>query len=140
MLLRIIGVLPAASFSIISTIEFHKIFDLTSSAFFASSMAFLFSQFLDIKIFHFLKCMSPGRFLWLRNGVSTVVSQFVDTSIFFLILFMLGVISINSISSIFLSTITLKAILAILDTPLFYAGVFLLKRKMKSEDFSEKTT
>lgn len=137
-LLKIIGALPATSFSLVNAAEFHKIFDLTSSAFFASSMAFLVSQLLDIQVFYFLKCITPDRFLWLRNGVSTILSQFIDTSIFFLILFILDVISINSISTIFLSTIAIKALLAVLDTPLFYIGIFLFKRNPDPKPLVEK--
>jgi uncharacterized integral membrane protein (TIGR00697 family) len=137
-LLKIVGLLPTTSFSIVSSVEFHKIFDLTSSAFFASSIAFLFSQFLDIQIFHSLKCMTPNRFLWLRNGVSTIISQFMDTSVFFLILFILGVIPIDSIFSIFLSTIVLKVVLAVLSTPFFYAGVFLLKKNTEHAGFAKQ--
>lgn len=138
LLLKIIGFLPATSFSIVSATEFHKIFDLTSTAFLASSIAFLASQFLDIHIFHSLKCRNPNRFLWLRNGVSTIVSQFTDTTIFFLILCMFGIISLDSILSVFLSTIFLKAVLAVLDTPFFYAGVFLLKRNFKQVTFAKQ--
>ena len=41
--------------------------------------AYLIAQFLDVRIFHFWKHRTGGRMLWLRNNLSTIPSQFVDT-------------------------------------------------------------
>ena len=53
----------------------------------ASLGAFVFSQSIDIFIFHSLKYKYKGKYKWLRNNASTMTSQFVDTIIFIIIAF-----------------------------------------------------
>lgn len=83
----------------------------------ASMGAFLCSQFLDIYIFHNLKDKYNGKHKWLRNNVSTMTSQLIDTIIFTTIAFY-GVID-NLVLTIIVQYIV-KLILAALDTPFFY--------------------
>ena len=45
----------------------------------ASMIAYLLAQFCDVQIFHFLKKATNGKYLWLRNNGSTLVSQLVDS-------------------------------------------------------------
>ena len=131
-IINIIDNLQIASCSLLQTLEFSKVFHLSSMNFIASSIAFLFSQFLDIKIFSLLKSYMPGRYLWLRNGVSTITAQIIDTLIFFFILTVMGVLPVSIFWTVFLSTIFIKIIWAILDTPLFYLSVFFLKHLDKN--------
>ena len=65
--------------------EFYHIRKLTLGATAASMIAYLTAQFIDVQIFHFLKKKTNGKMLWLRNNVSTLVSQLVDTSAVILI-------------------------------------------------------
>ncbi|PCH81778.1 MAG: hypothetical protein COB96_02440, partial [Planctomycetota bacterium] len=65
----------------------------------ASMTAYLFAQFVDIRLFHFWKNLTKGRHLWLRNNGSTVVSQFLDSTLVVLVLFW-GVKSGNEMWSI----------------------------------------
>mgnify|MGYP003306098265 FL=1 len=44
-----------------------------------SMTAYLFAQFVDVRIFHFWKRLTYGIHLWLRNNASTVASQLLDT-------------------------------------------------------------
>ena len=78
---------PAIENSPINNNEFHKVFGLSPLAVFASMMAYLCAQFVDIKIFHFWKKKTNGKHLWLRNNFSTFASQFIDT---FTVLFLLS--------------------------------------------------
>ncbi|MBY0462739.1 MAG: queuosine precursor transporter [Alphaproteobacteria bacterium] len=126
--------IPATSFSLISQDDFHKVFVLSGSAFFCSSVAFFISQRLDITIFHAIKVLTKSRILWLRNNVSTIVAQIVDTTVFFGLIYMLGVASFEAITQIYFSTLFLKIILAVIETPLFYLGVFFLKDKTNKEN------
>ena len=41
--------------------------------------AYLVGQLVDIALFHWLRGLTRGKHLWLRNNGSTLVSQFVDT-------------------------------------------------------------
>jgi len=85
----------------------------------ASYAAYLVSQFHDIWLFHLLKQSFRGRHLWLRNNVSTSISQLLDTLIFVSIAF-IGVFSWSVLWQIYLTTWVLKVFVAILDTPFIY--------------------
>jgi uncharacterized integral membrane protein (TIGR00697 family) len=89
----------------------------------ASLCAYLVSQFYDVASYHFLKKRKPGtRWLWLRNNLSTLVAQLLDTLIFTTIAFY-GVFEGNVFASIVWTTYALKALTALLDTP----GIYLAK-------------
>lgn len=45
----------------------------------ASMLAYLLAQYLDVMLFHLLKRLCSNKHLWLRNNVSTIISQWVDT-------------------------------------------------------------
>ena len=59
--------------------EFYHIRKLTLGATLASMIAYITAQFIDVHIFHFLKEKTKDKKLWLRNNVSTLISQLVDT-------------------------------------------------------------
>ena len=46
---------------------------------FGSMVAYLLAQLCDVHLFHWLKRLTNGRHLWLRNNGSTLISQAVDT-------------------------------------------------------------
>lgn len=83
----------------------------------ASLIAYLFSQSWDVFVFHKLKDKSEDK-KWLRNNLSTMTSQIIDTAIFITIAFY-G--TVPSILTMIVSQYVIKAILALLDTPFFYA-------------------
>lgn len=58
---------------------FYQIRKLTMGATLASMVAYLCAQFIDVRIFHFLKEKTNGKKLWLRNNVSTIISQLIDS-------------------------------------------------------------
>jgi len=60
----------------------EAIFNLMPRVVFASLSAYLVSQHHDIWAFHFWKKLTKGKWLWLRNNLSTMVSQLIDTSVF----------------------------------------------------------
>ncbi len=85
-----------------------------------SILAYLVSQFLDIKLFAMIKEKMPqDKYLWVRNNGSTLVSQLVDTVIFVPIAF-LGVYDFSIVMSIFLTTYFFKVLVAFADTPFIY--------------------
>ena len=59
---------------------FFEIKNLAFGAVGASMIAYLAAQFCDVRLFHFMKRLTKGRHLWLRNNVSTMVSQIVDST------------------------------------------------------------
>ncbi|MEM0953105.1 MAG: queuosine precursor transporter [Pseudomonadota bacterium] len=88
----------------------------------ASITAVVVSQLLDIYVFNEIRSMTGDRWLWLRNNGSTLVSQAVDTLIFYLIAFY-GLIDNDALISLLTGNYLLKILLAALDTPLVYAAV-----------------
>ncbi len=58
---------------------FFEIRELTFGAVSASMIAYLTAQFCDVYVFHWIKDLTRGKHLWLRNNASTLTSQLVDT-------------------------------------------------------------
>ena len=83
----------------------------------ASLGAFSVSQFLDVLLFHKLKESCNGKKKWLRNNLSTMTSQLVDTLIFITIAFY-GVV--DNLPAMVLGQYVIKLLLALGDTPFFY--------------------
>ena len=91
----------------------------------ASLLAYGFSQTHDVWAFHFWKKKWPAtRHLWLRNNLSTIVSQLIDSIVFTLAAF-IGVFSEGVLIEIIISTYLLKLIVAVLDTPFVYLGKYI---------------
>ena len=85
----------------------------------ASLTAYLISQTLDILFFANLKKIHKKRYLWLRNNLSTIFSQFIDTIIFTLIAF-LGIFPWIIILQIFITSMIMKIVISFCDTPFIY--------------------
>ena len=94
-----------------------------------SMIAYLFAQFVDVRIFHFWKKLTKGKHLWLRNNGSTIASQLVDTTLVICILFV-GVWNADQILSDIIDGWVFKMLMAILDTPIIYGVIYLLKGKI----------
>ena len=84
----------------------------------ASVCAFFVSQNVDVHLFFYLKKRFPSLW-WLRNNVSTMLSQFIDTMMFFHIAF-LFVYAWEQVLLMVLFDFMMKVFLALLDTPFFY--------------------
>lgn len=86
---------------------------------FASLTAYLISQSHDVWFFARLKRKHKKHHLWLRNNLSTITSQLLDNIIFTLIAFV-GVFSWEIIIQIFITSLIMKGIVAVCDTPFVY--------------------
>jgi len=135
---------PATTWSPIDDPVFSKVFGATAIAVFASMMAYLLAQYIDIQIFHFWKRLTKGKHLWLRNNFSTFLSQFVDTFTVLLLLCSFGKIDWSLFGGLLLGGFLFKVLIAILDTPLLYLAVFAFRKRFKlavGEELTElKTT
>ena len=87
-----------------------------------SLVAYLVSQHHDIAAFHFWKARTRGRFLWLRNCASTMVSQAIDSALFCFIA-LWGLYDTGTWLEILATTYILKWVVALLDTPFLYLAV-----------------
>jgi uncharacterized integral membrane protein (TIGR00697 family) len=91
----------------------------------ASIAAFVVSQFHDVWAFEYWKKKTGGRHLWLRNNLSTLVSQLLDTTIFMFIAFyrISPKFNVPFIISLIIPYWSFKILFAIIDTPLCYIMV-----------------
>jgi len=106
---------------------FVSVFHVGGYLVFASLTAFITSQLLDISLFQFFRNLTKGKHLWLRNNVSTTLSQLVDSVIFTSIYFFWGLgLEFAVCIQLFLYMYGFKLVLALVDTPLCYLGVTLL--------------
>ncbi len=119
----------AAAWSPVSSDTFHQVFGLSGAAVFASMMAYLFAQYIDVHVFHFWKKLTNGRHLWLRNNASTVFSQFIDTFSVLFLLCTFDVIAWDKFSILLLNGFLFKVFFAAFDTPIFYVCSWYLRKK-----------
>lgn len=120
---------PATSWSPVKDDMFSTVFGNTAIAVFASMMAYLLAQFIDIHIYHFWKRLTKGKHLWLRNNFSTFLSQFVDTLTILLLLCSFGIIAWSRFKGLLVAGFLFKVMIAALDTPFLYLGVYLFKKR-----------
>ena len=116
----------AVEWSPIDNTTFTKVFGLTGPAFFASMVAYLSAQLIDVRIFHFWKRLTKGKHLWLRNNASTMFSQLVDTSVILIILCSAGVIEWERFYSLWMMGWLFKVLVALIDTPIIYGVIYLI--------------
>ncbi len=83
----------------------------------ASLIAYIVAQNHDVWAYHYLKKLFKGKHLWIRNNLSTGVSQIIDSILFVSIAFF----GITPVLPVIISTIVVKFIIAALDTPFLYA-------------------
>lgn len=104
---------------------FYLIYACASGSVFASMLAYISAQFFDVQIFHYLKRKTRGKALWLRNNVSTLCSQGIDSIVVISVTFGASLASGQmQLSAFFLlmgSNYLFKMCAAILDTlPLYF--------------------
>jgi uncharacterized integral membrane protein (TIGR00697 family) len=119
---------PAIDTSPIGDELFTKVFGLSPIAVLASMIAYLFAQFIDIRIFHFWKDYTNGKHLWLRNNFSTFTSQFIDTLTVLLLLCSFGVLPWSIFYDLLISGFLFKVLIALLDTPVLYLTVYYFRK------------
>ncbi len=93
----------------------------------ASMVAYLISQLHDVWAFHFWSRVTKKRFLWLRNNLSTMTSQLIDSAVFVTIAFV-GTMPFDALQSIFVGQYLIKLVIAAVDTPIVYLLVWLWRR------------
>lgn len=120
---------PAIDGSPIKDDLFTMVFGATAVAVFASMMAYLLAQYIDIHIFHFWKRLMKGRHLWFRNNFSTFTSQFVDTFTVLFLLCSFGKLPWELFGGLLLSGFLFKILVAALDTPILYGAVYAFRKR-----------
>ncbi|MCH2191207.1 MAG: queuosine precursor transporter [Gammaproteobacteria bacterium] len=116
---------------------FYLLYANTTGAVFASMMAYLLAQYVDVYLFHWIKKKTGGKHLWLRNNGSTMVSQLVDSitviTVTFGAAYLAGDMSLIILISLMFSNYLFKLASAIVDTPIIYFLVARLRPYLKLE-------
>ncbi|WP_405564854.1 queuosine precursor transporter [Polaribacter sp. Asnod6-C07] len=122
---------PATNWSPVNNGIFVEVFGAAPLAVLASMMAYLFAQFIDIRVYHFWKQYTKGKHLWLRNNFSTFSSQIIDTLTVLLLLCSFGIIDWGNFLGLLISGVIFKVIIAFLDTPILYLIVYAFRYRFK---------
>jgi uncharacterized integral membrane protein (TIGR00697 family) len=127
-ILQLGGYFNAIDSSPVGDDVYSQVFANSWRVIFASTVAYLLAQLVDVRLFHFWKRLTNGRHLWLRNNASTILSQLVDTTLVVSVLF-IGVEPINKILLFILHGWLFKMLCALIDTPLLYLTVWAGRKK-----------
>lgn len=116
---------------------FFQIRKWTFGATVASMIAYLTAQFVDVHVFHFLRKVTKGKKLWIRNNGSTLTSQLVDSLAVVSITWFFapeaisikpGETIIHALMVLILSNYVFKLVSALIDTIPFYYGTAWLSK------------
>lgn len=108
--------------------EFETILGGSFRVILASLISYIASQNLDVTIFHRMKAKHGEKKLWLRNNLSTMTSQLIDTTLFITIAFW-GVVPTNVLLGMIVTQYVFKFCIALIDTPFVYLLVKMTKGK-----------
>tara|TARA_B110000046_G_scaffold161293_1_gene174937 strand:+ start:305 stop:982 length:678 start_codon:yes stop_codon:yes gene_type:complete len=124
------GQFNAIDTSPVSDGVYKSAFGNSTRVIFASMVAYLVAQLVDVRLFHFWKRLTNGRMLWLRNNASTILSQLVDTTLVVAVLFY-GKESWETMGSYIQDGWFFKALAALIDTPVIYLLAWIIRKQFK---------
>ncbi|WP_323757177.1 queuosine precursor transporter [Roseivirga sp.] len=117
---------------------FQKVFSQGLNIIFASLVAFLIGQFVDVYVFHKLRKITGHNKIWLRATGSTLISQLIDSFVvLFVAFYFLGAWPIEQVLAVGLTNYIYKFLIAILLTPLLYIAHYFIDRYL-GKDVSEQ--
>ena len=125
--------LNATEWSKIDGETFHKVFGMYHIAFLGSMLACYTSQSIDIRIYLWIKKLTKDRYLWLRNNVSTATSLLIDTSVVIGFMTLCGALAPETMMPLIFNSYAFKLFVTICSTPVFYLGVWAIKRATNSK-------
>ena len=85
-----------------------------------SLTAYLVSQRFDVWFFHYLKNLTNGKKLWLRNNLSTMASQLIDTLIYQFTWVLATDLTFTQAFAISMAKYIIKILIALIDTAFIY--------------------
>jgi uncharacterized integral membrane protein (TIGR00697 family) len=108
--------------------EFNKIFAGSLPIMIGSIVAFIVSQFVDVRAFWLMRKITGDRFIWLRSTGSTLISQLVDSYLVLFIGFLLpGKKTFDEVMFLGITGYLTKIVIAVCLTPVIYFVHFLIK-------------
>lgn len=112
---------------------FNKILGQGQRIILGSLLAFLVAQLVDVVVFQKLRRATGSKMLWLRATGSTLVSQLVDSFVVLFVAFY-GTFSTAQIIAIGITNYLYKFAVAVLLTPVIYAGHYLIDQYLGKEE------
>jgi uncharacterized integral membrane protein (TIGR00697 family) len=119
--------LQATSWSKVDNSIFHLVFGNYGLGFVGIIVACYVAQLIDVTLYLAIKKLTGGRFLWLRNNGSTLISLFVDTFVAISLLTMLGIFPKEHMWLIIANSYSYKLFVTVCNTPVFYVLVAAIK-------------
>ena len=120
--------LSALNWSRVNDHTFHHVFGMYGVSFIGSLLACYLSQTLDVYLYLLIKKVTKGKFIWLRNLVSTAISLFVDTSFIISFMALFGIFQWSNAWELIEGSYSFKLVFTVLNVPLFYLYLYLIKR------------
>ncbi|KKP89310.1 MAG: hypothetical protein UR91_C0004G0004 [Candidatus Nomurabacteria bacterium GW2011_GWC2_35_8] len=133
----IVGKLPAAP-GWDNQNAYDAILGLTPRIVIASLFAYICGSFSNSFILAKMKLWTSGKYLWTRTIGSTIVGEFIDSTLFILIAFF-GILPSSLLLTLIISNYIFKTLVEIVFTPVTYRMISFLKRN-ENEDFYDKDT
>lgn len=99
-------------------------------------LGYYISQRADIYIYHKIKHLTNGKHVWLRNNVSTIFAQLLDSIIWISVAFY-G--TVPNITDLIAGEYLVKVIIALMDTVIIYTILIILAGKIKQKLPEPKT-
>ena len=111
---------------------FQILYENTSGIVVGSMVAYMLAQYWDVQVFHYIKRFTGEKHLWLRNNLSTMTSQLIDTAVIsgftFGVALFAGDISLRQFLIFLGSGYAFKVTVAALDTGPMYLARHYLRR------------
>lgn len=111
---------------------FEGVYEFVIANTVASMIAYLIAQSVDVRLFHFWKKVTKGKYLFIRNNGSTMFSQLVDSTAILSILYFSGnlgdnITTLGALGILIINSYLFKFFFALFDTPLVYISVWFFK-------------
>ncbi len=111
----------------------------TFKAVIVGNLVYFISQSLDVFVYAKIKAWNDSsKTLWIRNNGSTFVSQLVDTVLVTIGFALVGIFPMEIAGSIIITTLIVKYIAAIIDTPFLYLMNLIKPTDLETKSGSEK--
>lgn len=106
---------------------FQKVLSQGLNIIFASLVAFVIGQLVDVSVFHRLRRITGPKKIWLRATGSTLISQLIDSFVVLIVAFyFLGGWSLTQVMAVGITNYIYKFLIAILLTPILYVAHYLI--------------
>lgn len=111
---------------------FEGVYEFVIANTVSSMIAYLIAQSVDVRLFHFWKRVTKGKYLWVRNNGSTMFSQLIDSTLILSILYFSGnlgenITTLGMLGILIINSYLFKFFFALFDTPLVYLAVWFFK-------------